>query len=107
MTEGSGNPLLATIGPSVIRAMYERRRDTSIDLSLGQPTIAPDLQPFGEAMDWIRDNGAPYAPNPGLVDLREAIADLWATQLRCFERLRDQRVARGHLSRGQGAPGSE
>ena len=69
--------MLGSIGPSVIRAMYERRRDTSIDLSMGQPTLAPDLQPFGEAMDWIRDNGAPYAPNAGLLELREAIARIY------------------------------
>ncbi len=77
MTESSGNPLLAAIGPSAIRAMYERRRDTSIDLSMGQPTLAPDVEPFGEAMDWIRDNGAPYAPNFGLLELRDAIARIY------------------------------
>lgn len=77
MIESSGNPLLAAIGPSAIRTMYERRRDTSIDLSMGQPTLAPDVEPFGEAMDWIRDNGAPYAPNSGLLELREAIARIY------------------------------
>jgi aspartate/methionine/tyrosine aminotransferase len=80
MTETFGNPLLGSIGPSVIRAMYERRRDTSIDLSMGQPTLAPDMQPFGEAMDWIRDNGAPYAPNAGLPELREAIARIYGAK---------------------------
>ena len=77
MSEPSGNPLAAAIGPSVIRAMYERRRDTSIDLSMGQPTLPPDMQPFGEAMDWIRDNGAPYAANAGHPELREAIAHIY------------------------------
>jgi aspartate/methionine/tyrosine aminotransferase len=77
MSEPSGNPLLAAIGPSVIRAIYERKRDTSIDLSMGQPTLAPDMEPFGEAMDWIRDNGAPYAPNAGHPELREAIARIY------------------------------
>lgn len=72
-----GNPLLAAIKPSAIRAMHERKRDTSIDLGMGQPTLAPDLEPFGEAMDWVRDNGTPYAPNSGLPELREAIARLY------------------------------
>jgi aminotransferase len=72
-----GNPLLASIGPSAIRTMYERKRDDSIDLSMGQPTLPPDLEPFGEAMDWVRDNGTPYAPNAGLPELRESIARLY------------------------------
>ncbi len=73
----SGNPLLAGIKPSAIRAMHERKRDTSIDLGMGQPTLMPDIEPFGEAMDWVRDNGTPYAPNSGLPELRDAIARLY------------------------------
>jgi aminotransferase len=77
MMERLGNPLLAEIGPSAIRTMYERRRETSIDLSMGQPTLMPDYEPFGEAMDWVRDNGTPYPPNAGLPELREAIARIY------------------------------
>ncbi len=73
----SGNPLIAAIKPSAIRAMHERKRETSIDLGMGQPTIMPDIAPFGEAMDWVRDNGTPYAPNAGLPELREAIARIY------------------------------
>ncbi len=73
----SGNPLLAAIKPSAIRAMHERKRETSIDLGMGQPTLMPAIEPFGEAMDWVRDNGTPYAPNSGLPELREAIARIY------------------------------
>lgn len=72
-----GNPLLTAIRPSAIRAMHERKRDTSIDLGMGQPTLMPDLEPFAEAMDWVREHGAPYAPNSGLPELREAIARIY------------------------------
>jgi aminotransferase len=77
MIERLGNPLVAEIGPSAIRTMYERRRESSIDLSMGQPTLMPDYGSFCEAMDWVRDNGTPYAPNSGIPELREAMAQIY------------------------------
>jgi aminotransferase len=77
MIEPLGNPLVAEIGPSAIRTMYERRRETSIDLSMGQPTLLPDYEPFAQAMDWVRDNGTLYAPNAGFPELRETVATIY------------------------------
>lgn len=72
-----GNARLAAIAPSAIRAIHDRRRPTSIDLGMGQPTLRPDIQPFETALAWVREHGSPYAPPGGLPELREAAARIY------------------------------
>lgn len=68
------NPLLATITPSLLRAINARKQAGDIDLGLGEPTLRPDVAPFEAAMERVRREGLPYTPNAGLTELREAIA---------------------------------
>lgn len=68
------NPLLRAIAPSIIRELHGRRRSTSIDLGLGEPTLLPDPAPFRAATGWVAQNGCPYSPNPGFPELRAVIA---------------------------------
>lgn len=69
------NPRVASIAPSLIRAIHDRKRPDAIDLGLGQPTLRPDLAPLHEAMRWVEAHGCPYSPNAGFLDLRRAIAE--------------------------------
>lgn len=68
------NPAISRIEPSLIRAIHERKRPGDIDLGLGEPTLAPDLEAFASALEWTRLNGSRYAPNAGFADLRELLA---------------------------------
>jgi aminotransferase len=60
--------------PSIIREMYGKRRPTSIDLSIGEPAIRPDQDLLDAAWARFSEGPAGYTPNPGLPELREAIA---------------------------------
>jgi len=71
------NARLAAIEPSAIRAIHDRKRETSIDLGMGQPTLRPDIEPFEVALQWVRQHGSPYAPPGGLHELRESIAHIY------------------------------
>ena len=73
----SGNARLAAIAPSAIRTIHDRKRPTSIDLGMGQPTLHPDIRPFEAALGWVREHGSPYAPPGGLPELREAVARIY------------------------------
>jgi len=68
------NPRLATIAPSLLRAINARKRPGDVDLGLGEPTLRPDVAPFEAALERVRREGLPYTPNAGLPELREAIA---------------------------------
>jgi aspartate/methionine/tyrosine aminotransferase len=68
------NPVLASVPPSLIRAIHARRREGDIDLGLGEPTLRPELEAFEAATEWVRENGCPYSPNAGFAELRERIA---------------------------------
>lgn len=57
--------------------MHERKRSSSIDLGLGQPTLLPDTAAFDAANEWVRVHGCPYAPNAGFPELRENIARIY------------------------------
>jgi aspartate/methionine/tyrosine aminotransferase len=72
-----GNARLAAIEPSAIRAIHDRKRATSIDLGMGQPTLRPDIEPFQVALQWVREHGSPYAPPGGLPELREMVARIY------------------------------
>lgn len=62
------------LAPSIIRQMFGRRRPTSIDLSLGEPALAPEAALIDRAMATVRAGPQGYTENPGLLALREAIA---------------------------------
>ena len=68
------NPKLVALQPSMIRELNAKKKPTSIDLGLGEPTLLPDPAPLRAALAWVEQNGCPYSPNPGLQPLREAVA---------------------------------
>jgi len=68
------NPRVAQIAPSLIREVSSKRRNSSIDLGLGEPSLLPDPSHFGEAMRYIALHGVKYTPNAGDPELRNAIA---------------------------------
>ena len=68
------NPAVVAVAGSVIRALHARRRPTSIDLGLGEPTLMPDLAHFERATAWVGKHGCRYSPNIGFEDVRESIA---------------------------------
>lgn len=68
------NPAIVTIEPSMIRALHSRKRPTSFDLGIGQPTLPPDMRYFEAASRWTAEHGCGYAPTAGDHDLRTAIA---------------------------------
>lgn len=71
------NPWLETITPSAIRVMHDRKRATSLDLGMGQPSLLPDPEPFERATQWVRRHGCPYSPPAGIPELRERIAAIY------------------------------
>jgi aspartate/methionine/tyrosine aminotransferase len=77
VSEAIANPRIAALSPSGIRALHDRKRPTSIDLSIGQPSLKPDAQPFVAAAEWIRDHGCGYPPYQGFPELREAVAAVY------------------------------
>jgi aminotransferase len=80
MMHSFGNARLAAIKPSAIRAIHDRKRDTSIDLGMGQPSLKPDVEPFESALRWVREHGSPYAPPGGLRELRDSVAHIYGGQ---------------------------
>ena len=69
------NPLVESIPASLIRAINARKREGDLDFGLGEPRLRPDVQPFEEALAWVREHGCPYSPNAGYPELRERIAE--------------------------------
>lgn len=88
------NPNISRIEPSLIRQLNAKKRPGDIDLGLGEPTLAPDLESFGAALEWTRTNGSPYSPNAGFAELRTAIADYLADDLPA---LVDARISAGNV----------
>ncbi|HTV74803.1 MAG TPA: pyridoxal phosphate-dependent aminotransferase [Candidatus Acidoferrales bacterium] len=68
------NPAVVSTGGSLIRALNARKKATSIDLGLGEPTLAPDIAYFEEAVRWVAEHGCHYTANVGDAHLRAAIA---------------------------------
>ena len=68
------NPRVVAQAASAIRALNARKRPTSIDLGLGEPTLAPRVAHFERATAWIAEHGCRYAATAGDADLRAAIA---------------------------------
>ncbi len=68
------NPRVLDIAPSLIREIAARRRENSIDLGMGEPSLRPNSEHFNHAMRYINANGIRYTQNAGDPALREAIA---------------------------------
>lgn len=68
------NPRIEAIEGSVIRALNDRKKATSIDLGLGEPTLLPTMRNLEAATQWVARNGCRYTASAGDVELREAIA---------------------------------
>ena len=68
------NPIIESVPASLIRALHARRKPTSLDMGLGEPSLMPDMRHFEKALAWTRENGCRYSPNIGFEDLRAAIA---------------------------------
>ncbi|MBV9028370.1 MAG: pyridoxal phosphate-dependent aminotransferase, partial [Candidatus Eremiobacteraeota bacterium] len=68
------NPRVNEISGSLIREMHARKRPTSIDLGLGEPSLLPNPQHFERALHYVAEHGVKYTPNAGDSELREAIA---------------------------------
>jgi aspartate/methionine/tyrosine aminotransferase len=71
------NSRLLNIAPSGIRAIHERKRATSVDLGIGEPSLRPDIAPFEAAVAWVREHGCPYTTYAGLPELRELVAAVY------------------------------
>lgn len=71
------NPRVLEIAPSLIREVSSRRKPTSIDLGLGEPTLLPERAHFEAAMRHVGERGVKYSPNAGEPALREAIAQYY------------------------------
>jgi aspartate/methionine/tyrosine aminotransferase len=72
------NPKLAAIEPSLIRALAAKRRPTSIDLGLGEPTLLPQQRFIDAAARQTSELGMKYTLNAGDVELRTLIAQRYA-----------------------------
>jgi aminotransferase len=72
------NPRLATIEPSQIRALAAKKRSTSIDLGLGEPTLLPQQRFIDAAARQTSELGMKYTLNPGDLELRTLIAQRYA-----------------------------
>src|ERR1700722_261329 len=68
------NPRVLEIPPSLIREVAAKRRPTSIDLGLGEPSLKPNQVHLDAAMRYVREHGIKYTQNAGDPALREAIA---------------------------------
>src|SRR5450755_1321790 len=77
MSPAIANSRLLKIAPSGIRAIHDRRRATSLDLAIGEPSLKPDIAPFEAAVAWVREHGCPYTSYAGLPELRELVADVY------------------------------
>lgn len=68
------NPRVAQISVSLIREVAAKKRPTSIDLGLGEPSLLPRREHFERAMHHVMHHGVKYTPNAGDPALRDAIA---------------------------------
>lgn len=68
------NPRLASIEPSLIRAIAAKKMPDSIDLGLGEPTLLPQMRFIEAATRWAAVSGVKYTLNAGDLATRERIA---------------------------------
>lgn len=72
------NPRVLEIPGSLIRRIAAKKRRSSIDLGLGEPSLLPNPQHFEAAMRYVGERGVKYTVNAGDPALREAIAAHYA-----------------------------
>jgi aspartate/methionine/tyrosine aminotransferase len=72
------NPAIAGVAGSQIRALHARKKASSIDLGLGQPTLHAGVAPFERATAWVAEHGCGYSLTLGDLELRERIAAHYA-----------------------------
>lgn len=72
------NPRVLEIPGSLIRRIASKKRRTSIDLGLGEPSLLPNAKHFDAALRYVREHGIKYTVNAGDPELREAIATRYA-----------------------------
>lgn len=72
------NPKVLEIKGSLIREVAAKRRASSIDLGLGEPSLMPNPAHFAAAMEYVAEHGIKYSQNAGEPALREAIAAYYA-----------------------------
>lgn len=77
MRAAIANSRLLNIAPSGIRAIHDRKRPTSLNLGIGEPSLKPDVAPFESAVDWVREHGCPYTSYAGIPELRELVANVY------------------------------
>ena len=77
MSAAVANSRLLNIAPSGIRAIHDRKRATSLNLGIGEPSLKPDIAPFESAVGWVREHGCPYTSYAGIPELRELVADVY------------------------------
>jgi len=68
------NPKVLEIPGSLIRQINAKKKPTSIDLGLGEPSLLPNPAHFEYAMQYVAEHGIRYTPNAGDPNLRAAIA---------------------------------
>ncbi|GAC1651996.1 MAG: aminotransferase class I/II-fold pyridoxal phosphate-dependent enzyme [Vulcanimicrobiaceae bacterium] len=68
------NPRVGEIGGSLIREIAAKRKSTSIDLGLGEPSLKPSMRFWSEALAQTEREGLKYTTNAGDDALRQAIA---------------------------------
>jgi len=72
------NPRVASLEPSLIRAIAARKKPGTIDLGLGEPTLLPQRRFIDAAAAWAAASGVRYTVNAGDLALRERIAARYA-----------------------------
>lgn len=68
------NPRVLEIQGSLIRKIAAKKKPTSIDLGLGEPSLSPNFEHLEYAMRYVAEHGIRYTHNAGDSALREAIA---------------------------------
>ena len=72
------NPKVLEIPGSLIREVAAKKKPTSIDLGLGEPSLKPNSAHLDAAMRYVGEHGIKYSPNAGIPELRDAIARHYA-----------------------------
>lgn len=72
------NPRVAQISGSLIREFAAKRKPSSIDLGLGEPSLKPTAEHLQAGMAYAAQHGLRYTMNAGDPHLREAIARHYA-----------------------------
>ena len=68
------NPNAAQLAPSLIRQIHALKKPTSIDLSLGEPSLPIEPELWARGLARFARSPQGYSPNLGLPELREHIA---------------------------------